>query len=242
MNSANFEEKNGYDKKIQNGSWQGILMTQSEAHSEMQPEKKISLREYFALSIARAKSFEFWRNMAVHFCICSVVGHWLEIPWCIFTAQLGIYDPNSLVWGDPFYPFMVYGVGAIVCALFLTPLKDWMIARRKTITGAAFQFYITCVVVTMLMELGMGLLMNQPDASGVYPIWDNSQLPLNIMQQAWLPNDLLLGACALLYTWIFYPMFEYIMSLPKKRTMNCIALVIVILFVFLCIAEFTEFI
>lgn len=194
------------------------------------------------MSKQRLKEFDFWRNAAVHFSLCSLVGHWLEIPWCIFCLQFGIYDEDSLVWGDPFYPFMVYGVGALVCAILLTPVKDWMISRRKTIFGASAEFYVVCVLVAMAMEVGMGLILNQPNAAGEYPLWDNSVLPLNILNQAWLPNDLLLGACALLYTWIFYPMFEFFMSQPKQRTMNIISVLIVVGFIALCIVEFAEII
>ena len=52
-------------------------------------------------------AFAFWRNMAVYFCVFSVVGHWLEIPYCLFMDQFGIVDEDTLVFADPFYPFLV---------------------------------------------------------------------------------------------------------------------------------------
>ena len=90
----------------------------------------------------------------------------------------------------------------------------------------------------MVMELGMGLLLNQPDAAGVYPLWDNSQLPLNILGQAWLVNDLVLGAVAMLYTWFIYPWCEKMLAHVPRRTMNVVAIAIVLAFVVLCIVKF----
>lgn len=51
----------------------------------------------------------------------------------------------------------------------------------------------------------MGLMLNQPDAAGEYPLWDNSQLSLKVLGQAWLVNDIGLGGIATLYTWLFTP-------------------------------------
>ena len=194
-----------------------------------------------AFDRARMKTWAFWRNLAVHFSLCSVVGHWLEIPWCVFCLYaFGLYDPNSMVWVNPFYPFMVYGFGAVVCVIFLMPLKDHLVRKRKTRWGAGVEFYVICVLACMVMEVGMGLLMNQP-VNGVYPLWDNSKLPFNILQQAWLPNDLLLGACALIYTWFAYPFVERLMMKPPAKAMNIIAVVVVVAFIILSVVQYSIF-
>ena len=62
-------------------------------------------------------TWPFWRNLAVYSCVFSLVGHWLEIIYCTFMDLFGIVDEDSLVWNDPFYPFLVYGVGCVVCAV-----------------------------------------------------------------------------------------------------------------------------
>jgi uncharacterized membrane protein len=188
---------------------------------------------------ARIKTWEFWRNLAVHFSLCSVVGHWLEVPWCIFCAYVfNIYDPNSLVWGFPLYPFMVYGFGALVCIFLLTPLAENIKKKRKHKATAALEFYLICVFACMAMEVGMGLLLNQP-VDGVYPLWDNAKLPFNVLNQAWIPNDLLLGACALIYTWIAYPLVEDAMFKVEGPVMNIIAVVVVVGFILLSIVSYS---
>ena len=111
-------------------------------------------------------AFAFWRNQAVYFCLFSVLGHWMEIAYCSFMNIFGIVDPESLVWDDPMYPFCVYGIGVLVCALALMPLRIQLVRRRKTMAGAAVEFFIIAVLVCMAMELTMGLMLNQPDAAG----------------------------------------------------------------------------
>ena len=64
------------------------------------------------------------------------------------------------------------------------------------------RFFILCVVVSCAGELIQGFICNQPDPiTGEYPLRDNSNLPLNIFGQAWLVNDILLGAVVTLYIW-----------------------------------------
>lgn len=75
---------------------------------------------------------------------------------------------------------MVYGIGVLVCAIALAPLCIQLVKRRKTMWGAALEYFVITVLVCMAMELAMGFLLNQPDAAGNYPLWDNSQLPGNI--------------------------------------------------------------
>lgn len=180
-----------------------------------------------------------WRNMAVYFCVYSVVGHWLEIPYCLFMDLFGIVDPDSLVWDDPFYPFCVYGVGATVCTIILLPLKDYIVARCPSRKLALAIFFAAAAGACLVMELAMGFMLNQPNAAGEYPLWDNSNLPLNILGQAWLVNDLALGAVATLYTWAVYPATERLLARVPRRAMDVIAAVIVVGFIALCAVKFS---
>nr|WP_255466440.1 putative ABC transporter permease [Eggerthella hominis] len=184
------------------------------------------------------RSPAFWRNLAVYFCAFSVAGHWMEIAYCSFMDLFGIVDDDSLVWGDPFYPFLVYGVGVAVCAIALVPLKERLLARRRSTACAAAQFFLITVGVCLVMELAMGLMLNQPNLAGEYPLWDNSALPFNVLGQAWLVNDLALGAVAMLYAWAIYPASEKLLAKVPPRIMNAAAALTVAAFVVLCIVKF----
>lgn len=161
------------------------------------------------------RSWELWRNLAVCFCVFSVVGHWMEIPYCLFNDHVfGIVDPETLVYDDPMYPFLVYGIGACICTLVFVPLKEWLVRRCAT-------------------------LLNQPDASGVYPLWDNSELPFNILDQAWLVNDILLGVVASVYSWVVWPLLSFLFKKIPPLVMNVGSVVLVVSFVILCVVKFS---
>ncbi len=186
------------------------------------------------------KSYEFWRDIALWFCVFSLVGHWMEIGYCaIMDSLFGIVEDDSLVWEDPMYPFLVYGIGITVCAVFLVPLKTRLLKNCKTMIGALILFYIITVIICMLMELDMGLLLNQPDEFGEYPLWDNSQLPGNIFGQAWIVNDILLGAVTTLYVWVVYPLCKLALSKLSPTFVNILTVVVVISFTILCIVKFS---
>lgn len=85
----------------------------------------------------------------------------------------------------------------------------------------------------------MGFTLNRPDEFGEYPLWDNSTLPLNILGQAWLVNDLVLGIVAMLYTWIIYPMSEKWIKKVPPPIMNASAFTIVAGFILLCVLKFS---
>lgn len=187
---------------------------------------------------ARIATWPFWRNVAVYFCVFSVVGHWIEIAYCLFMNMFGIVDADSLVWQDPMYPFLVYGVGVAVCAVFLVPLKSALQRIFPDTRRAALAFFGIAALVCLAMELAMGLMLNRPDIWGNYPLWDNSDLPLNVLGQAWLVNDIALGALAMFYTWVLYPLSEKLMANIPDRVLNGAAVLIVAAFIALCAVKF----
>lgn len=153
------------------------------------------------------KTWFFWRGVIINFCVFCLVGHWLEIPYCMFMDwAFHVVADDYDVWTDPLWvPYWVYGLGTVFITLTLLPLKIHILEQRKTMWGAVLQFFVIAVVICALLELVIGLLINQPDATGHYPFWDNSALPLNIFGQAWLVNDIILGIIAALYVFIIFP-------------------------------------
>ena len=187
-------------------------------------------------------SARFWRGMVVAFCVASILGHWMEIPYCLFNRwAFGIVEDDSLVFTHPMYPFLVYGIAAVLCSLFLVPQRDWLIDHYKPRWRALIRFFLMCMLGSCAGELIMGLLLNQPDpVTGVYPLWDNSQLPGNVLGQAWLVNDFLLGAILTLYVWVIYPIIvKAVTSVPEKYGWP-ITIIIAVSFTILCIVEFSS--
>lgn len=154
-------------------------------------------------------TWEFWRCMIVCFCVCAWIGHWLELPYCTFMSQFGIVDENYSVWHEPWFtPYWVYGIGAVAMTFVLEPFKDAIASRRKTKGGALAEVFVYATVIAAVLETVIGLIINQPDEFGVYPYWDNSVLPLNILGQGWLVNDLVIAVVAIVYLYLIYPVIN----------------------------------
>lgn len=187
------------------------------------------------------KTWFFWRGIIICFCLSCLLGHWLEVPYCMFMDwAFDVVEDDYDVWTDPLWvPYWVYGVGSAVITLTLFPLKINILEHRKTMVGAILQFFITAVVACAVLELVLGLMINQPDpVTGKYPFWDNSILPFNIFGQAWLVNDIVLGLVASFYVFIFFPFVQKAFSLIKPRTAHRLFIFVLVFFAFVCFLSY----
>ena len=109
--------------------------------------------------------------------------------------------------------------------------------RSKTLS-LAISFAINALVCT-LIELAMGLMLNQPDASGTYPLWDYSDMFMNFMGQVCLQNAIAFGLVATLMVVFIYPSLEQAFSLVNRSTMSIVFILVTvgfaILFALYCI-------
>ena len=186
------------------------------------------------------KTWAFWRNNIMCFCVNNVLGHCLESLYCkVMDRCFGIIDDDYAVKFDPWYhPYWVYGLGGEAMTLIFEPIKEKILARHGSLPGAMLETDAIAVLAAMGMELGFGLLVNQPDEQGNYPYWDNSKLPLNILRQAWLVNDLVMGAVAVVHIWLAYPLFCKGMSKLSERAANAAFAATVGAFAAACVSSY----
>lgn len=184
------------------------------------------------------KSWGFWRGVILYFFLFSIIGHWMEVPYCwLMDVLFGIVSPDYAAFNDPLVvPYWVYGAGTVVLTLVLYPVKLRLIKTRKTLWGAALEFLLIAVIIAAVLETGFGLLINQPDSSGVYPFWDNSSLPGNILGQGWIVNDIALGIVSLLYVWVIFPFLQKIMLSVNQRLANRFFILVIVIIGIICIS------
>lgn len=177
------------------------------------------------------RTWGFWRNLIIYFCVFSVVGHWMEAGYCTlirFGLIPGIYDPNSQIWHDWLYPFCVYGFGAVACVLLLFPVKNFL---QKHARGHAVPLVLSFVVNALVctgIELAMGLMLNQPLPDGTLPLWDYRNMFCNFMGQVCLQNAVAFGFVATLMTWVVYPGLEKLLARVPGYAMNMAFIAVVI--------------
>lgn len=166
------------------------------------------------LELFNVRSFIFWKSIITAFILCSLFGRWLEIPYCWLMSFFGIVDESYAAMSDPWWhPFWIYGVGAVIFTFVIEPIKEYIINHSKNNIIAIGITLLICIVMAGVIELSMRLLVNQPDAiTGEYPYWNNSQLPGNILQQAWIVNDIVIGIVGTIYVWLIFPLISWCYS------------------------------
>ena len=243
LNSANSKDVEVSDAEGESvGNLEGAKASVAPSATSVKGFKFNLRNEDGSHAFFKPKTWPFWRNLIIYFCIFSVVGHWLEALYCTFIRfgiLPGIYDPNSQIWSDWLYPFVVYGVGAVACVLLLFPIKMALDKKLKSqAMSLAISFTINALVCT-LIELAMGLMLNQPDASGAYPLWDYSDMFMNFMGQVCLQNAVAFGLVATLMVVLIYPSLEQAISLVSRSTMSIVFILVTvgfaILFALYCI-------
>ena len=189
----------------------------------------------------RPRTWAFWRNLIMYFCVFSVVGHWLEAGYCTFIRfgiLPGIYDPNSQIWSDWLYPFPVYGFGAVACVLLLYPLKTWLQRHLRGTVGPLLISFVANGLVCTGIELAMGLMLNQPLPDGSLPLWDYRDMFCNFMGQVCLQNGVAFGLAATFMTWIVYPGLETLFARTTSDVMNTAFVAVAVGFVVLVFLYF----
>ena len=177
---------------------------------------------------SRLRTWPFWRAMILYFCIVSVVGHLIEYPYCwLGMTFFGSVDPTSEVLTNPFKPFFVYGVGVVLCCVLLEPFRELLLRRFSRPSAALLVFYVVSVFIGMAFELTQGFLQNQP-VDGVYPLWDVSDYPGNILGQAWIVNDIFIGALITLIVWVVLPWANGLVDRLSERTANRLCAIVVV--------------
>ncbi|MDR0888853.1 MAG: putative ABC transporter permease [Coriobacteriales bacterium] len=177
------------------------------------------------------RTWAYWRNIIIYFCLFSIVGHWMEAGYCLLIKWgliPGIYDPNSQIWSDWLYPFIVYGFGVVACAVVLYPLKNLVSKKINHVVPTVIVSFIMNALVCTIIELTMGLIMNQN-----YQLWDYRDMFGNFMGQVCLQNAMAFGAVATLCVWVIYPLCEWVLGHFSKDVMMVVFVAVAVFFAIL---------
>ena len=101
------------------------------------------------------RTWDFWRALIVCFCLCCILGHWLEMPYCWLMDRLfGIVADDYAVWTDPWYhPYWVYGCGAASMTLLSEEIRrrsEALARRAETVELSTSPRFMEYYVENML--------------------------------------------------------------------------------------------
>ena len=160
------------------------------------------------------RSFAFWRNMLLYYCVFSTLGHWMEAGFC-YLVSLGLFQGdidfnNTMLFRDWLYPFPMHGFAVVMIALILYPLKEWLRKRFNGIVTLFLSFLVNMLFCTGI-EFGGGMMFNRN-----LQLWNYTDIPFNFMGQVCLQNAIGFGLAATFIVYLVYPVIErYVARIPK---------------------------
>ena len=177
-------------------------------------------------SFFQPKTWAFWRNLLIYFAMFSIIGHWMEAGVCLlikYGIVPGTYDPTSQIWSDWLYPVPVYGIGFVLCAVLLYPIKNALQKRIKNVVVCLVISFVANMLVCTAIEFFMGLAVNAD-----LQLWDYTNMFGNIMGQVCILYSSFFGVVATLMTWVIYPALEKLFRLIPVEGMTVIFVVFLV--------------
>ncbi|MCH3942163.1 MAG: putative ABC transporter permease [Atopobiaceae bacterium] len=168
----------------------------------------------------RLRLWPWWRNLLIHFCAFSILGHWAEMLFCQLI-RLGIvagsYDlSNYMLWNEWLYPFPAEGIAVVLIVVLLHPLAEWLLDRcgGRRVPAIALSFLANALVCTSI-DFTTGITANAD-----HHLWDYSDLPFNFMGQICLQNSMVYSVAATVFVWAVYPAMERLVHRPPDEVMD----------------------
>ena len=173
------------------------------------------------------------RNLALYYCVFSIVGHWAEIGFCwliVLGVVMGDYDfTHAQLWDWWLCPYPAEGIAVVLIALLLFPFKEWVLKK----TGG-------CIWLTLIISFLVNMLVCATidfttgiTANANFELWDYRELPFNFMGQIVLQNTLVYSTAATFIVWVIYPLMAKWLHRMPPRFANGLFVGFVAFYVFL---------
>lgn len=168
----------------------------------------------------------FWKRVITYTVLMAVVGHLIENVYTGIGFHLGsftINDPNYAdIWLRPFKPMWVYSICTIFFFFLIIPLKERIHKQLRSKTLNVAVVFGVAFLIAFLTELVMGLLLNQPNEQGVYPLWDFTGYDWTVLNQAYLVNDLWYAVLISICAFVIFPLLERRLAKLNPRTQTLV--------------------
>jgi len=188
---------------------------------------------FFEYIILRVTCANFWKRIITYTLLMAMVGHLIENVYTGIGFLLGIYDISSPtyvdIWLRPFKPMWVYSVCTLFFFFIIIPLKEQVYRKWRSKALSVAAVFTAAFSIAFLTELIMGLLLNQPNELGVYPLWDFTRFNLTVLNQAYLVNDFFYAVLITVCAFIVFPLLEHRLAKLRPRTQTILMLCSILL-------------
>ncbi|MDR2108254.1 MAG: hypothetical protein LBP28_02170, partial [Coriobacteriales bacterium] len=179
---------------------------------------------FFEHSILKVDSINFWKRVIAYTLLMAVVGHLIENVYTGVGFLLGSFDvddPNFIeIWLRPLKPMFVYSICTLFFFFIVIPIKEQINKHLRSKVLNIVAVFLAAFIIAFLTELIMGLLLNQPDEFGVYPLWDFTDYDFTVLNQAYLVNDISYAVLITVCAFFVMPPLEHRLSKLRPRTQS----------------------
>lgn len=180
----------------------------------------------FEFVIFNITCVNFWKRVITYTLLMAVVGHLIENFYTgigFLVGSFSVDDPNYVdIWLRPLKPMWVYSVCTVFFFFVIIPLKEQIHKRIKSKALNILTVFLAAFLIAFLTELIMGLLLNQPNEMGVYPLWDFTGYDLTVLNQAYLVNDFWYAVLITVCAFFIFPLLERRLAKLKPYTQTII--------------------
>ncbi len=161
------------------------------------------------------------QKLFICFMMYAVLGWCYEVILETFIYQWG-FSNRGVLFG-PYCP--VYGVGALSFLLCLNPLM-----RKKDVKwlniAKPLLIFIGCMTIATVIELIASYILEF--FTGAWPWQTYAEYKYNFQARIALSTSLRFGLGGTLFLYIVQPFYNLLLSKPKERTINIIAVILLI--------------
>lgn len=165
------------------------------------------------------------------FMMYAVLGWCYEVVLETFIYKWG-FSNRGVLFG-PYCP--VYGVGALTFQLLFGRLKKKKVSPMWEIVKVVVIF-LGCMVAATLIELAASYILEA--ATGTWPWTTYADYKYNYQARIALSTSLRFGLGGVIFMYLVQPLFDWMLSKPSRKALNCIALTAALIVAADCIYTF----
>lgn len=176
------------------------------------------------MTLTEIKEKQSVQKLFLCFWMYAVLGWCYEVFIEVFVKHWGFHNRGELL--GPYCP--IYGVGALLfllCFGWLMRKKDvkWLNIVKPAL------IFLGCMIVATTVELIASYILEY--TKGSWPWQTYSEYKYNFEARIALSTSVRFGLGGVLFMYFVQPFFEWLLSKPSKKTVNIIAVAVLIIVV-----------
>lgn len=177
------------------------------------------------MSIAEIKEKQLIQKLFLWFWMYAVFGWCYEVFLEVVVYRWGFHNRGEMF--GPYCP--IYGVGALLFLLCFGRFKKKKYSVTIEILVKPLVIFLGCMLVATTVELIASYILEY--TKGSWPWQTYAKYKYNYEARIALSTSVRFGLGGLLFMYVVQPFFEWLLSKPGRKTINIIAITVLVIVV-----------